>query len=72
MDKKSSRALLLILTTLTYLLLGAAVFDQLESGEEGKLREEIASIRAKLQKKYNFEKRCVFPSFLSFDTLLLQ
>uniref|UniRef100_A0A1I7X5T2 Ion_trans domain-containing protein n=1 Tax=Heterorhabditis bacteriophora TaxID=37862 RepID=A0A1I7X5T2_HETBA len=57
MDNKSSRALILILTTFTYLLLGAAVFDQLESAEDGRLREELAHIGESLQKKYNFTQR---------------
>ncbi|EYC24883.1 hypothetical protein Y032_0013g2154 [Ancylostoma ceylanicum] len=54
MDKKSSRALMLILTTFTYLLLGAAVFDMLESETERYVREEIAFVRERLQRKYNF------------------
>ncbi|VDO80245.1 unnamed protein product [Heligmosomoides polygyrus] len=57
MDKKSSRALMLILTTFTYLLLGAAVFDLLESETERYVREEIATVREKLQGKYNFSSR---------------
>ncbi|KAK5979996.1 Two pore potassium channel protein sup-9 [Trichostrongylus colubriformis] len=57
MDKKSSRALMLILTTFTYLLLGAAVFDVLESETESYVREEIAFVREKLQRKYNFTPR---------------
>ncbi|KAK6033291.1 hypothetical protein OSTOST_00519 [Ostertagia ostertagi] len=56
-DKKSSRALMLILTTFTYLLLGAAVFDFLESETESYVREEIALVREKLQRKYNFSQR---------------
>ncbi|VDK54318.1 unnamed protein product [Cylicostephanus goldi] len=57
MDKKSSRALMLILTTFTYLLLGAAVFDVLESETERYVREEIAFVQEKLQAKYNFSVR---------------
>lgn len=57
MDKKSSRALMLILTTFTYLLLGAAVFDILEGETERYVREEIAFVREKLQRKYNFTSR---------------
>ncbi|XGW33269.1 hypothetical protein V3C99_017606 [Haemonchus contortus] len=56
-DKKSSRALMLILTTFTYLLLGAAVFDILESETESYVREELAIVREKLQRKYNFTRR---------------
>ncbi|VDM74826.1 unnamed protein product [Strongylus vulgaris] len=51
MDKKSSRALMLILTTFTYLLLGAAVFDVLESETERYVREEIAFVQEKLHRK---------------------
>ncbi|CAI4232629.1 unnamed protein product [Auanema sp. JU1783] len=57
MDKKSSRTLMLILTTFTYLLLGAAVFDWLESAEDRRLRDEISHIKGNLQKKYNFTGR---------------
>ncbi|WKY14972.1 hypothetical protein Q1695_000469 [Nippostrongylus brasiliensis] len=57
MDKKSSRALMLILTTFTYLIVGAAVFDMLESETENYLREEIAHVRERLHKKYNFSSR---------------
>lgn len=53
-DPKTTRTLLLIMTTFTYLLLGAAVFDWLESGEDAKLREEIAKIQTRMYSKYNF------------------
>lgn len=70
-DEKSARALLLILSTFTYLLFGAMIFDKLESewkpfphlefwisGEEDtRVREEIEHITERLRNKYNFSDR---------------
>ncbi|KAK0405183.1 hypothetical protein QR680_017844 [Steinernema hermaphroditum] len=56
-DKKSVRAILLIVSTLTYILLGAAVFNKLESEEDNRIRSEIEMIREKLHDKYNFSSK---------------
>ncbi|VDM25912.1 unnamed protein product [Toxocara canis] len=57
MDKKSVRAVLLIISTFTYLLLGAAVFEKLESNDDLERRQEIQLIASKMQKKYNFTRK---------------
>ncbi|KAF1749279.1 hypothetical protein GCK72_025746 [Caenorhabditis remanei] len=56
-DGKSARALLLILSTFTYLLFGAMVFDKLESEEDTRVRDEIERITDRLKNKYNFSER---------------
>ncbi|VDK60787.1 unnamed protein product [Anisakis simplex] len=57
MDKRSVRAVLLIISTFTYLLLGAAVFEKLESNDDMERREQIGIIANKMQQKYNFTKK---------------
>jgi len=57
MDRKSVRAVLLTVSTFSYLLLGAAVFDRLESETDTDIRDEIANIREKMQEKYNFTEK---------------
>lgn len=56
MDKKSIRAVLLIISTFTYLLFGAAIFEKLESPDDMERRQEIRIISKKMQQKYNFTK----------------
>uniref|UniRef100_A0A0M3ID13 Two pore potassium channel protein sup-9 n=1 Tax=Ascaris lumbricoides TaxID=6252 RepID=A0A0M3ID13_ASCLU len=57
MDKKSIRAVLLIISTFTYLLFGAAIFEKLESPDDMERRQEIRMISKKMQQKYNFTKK---------------
>ncbi|MFH4976262.1 hypothetical protein AB6A40_002971 [Gnathostoma spinigerum] len=57
LDKKSIRAVLLIISTFTYLLLGAAVFEKLEARAAAERREELSVIADKMQRKYNFTKK---------------
>ncbi|CAJ0956232.1 unnamed protein product, partial [Mesorhabditis belari] len=68
MDKKSSRALILIISTFTYLLFGAYVFDLLESKADYELRDELTYIRYLLQKKYNFTTK----DFSLFETIAVK
>uniref|UniRef100_A0A9J2Q7L9 Potassium channel domain-containing protein n=1 Tax=Ascaris lumbricoides TaxID=6252 RepID=A0A9J2Q7L9_ASCLU len=56
MDKKSIRAVLLIISTFTYLLFGAAILEKLESPDDMERRQEIRIISKKMQQKYNFTK----------------
>ncbi|KAI6196580.1 hypothetical protein M3Y94_01126400 [Aphelenchoides besseyi] len=53
MKRQNVRTLSLIVCTLTYLLVGAAVFDALESEHELKLRSQVERTRARLIGKYN-------------------
>ncbi|CAP27659.2 Protein CBR-TWK-20 [Caenorhabditis briggsae] len=56
-DGKSARALLLILSTFTYLLFGAMIFDKLESEDDNRVRDEIERVTERLKNKYNFSER---------------
>lgn len=53
MKKQNVRTLSLIVCTFTYLLVGAAVFDALESQNESDVRRELNSEEMKLRNKYN-------------------
>lgn len=53
MKKQNVRTLSLIVCTFTYLLVGAAVFDALESQNESDVRRELNSEEMKLRTKYN-------------------
>lgn len=59
MDKKNIRAILLLISTITYLLFGAAIFEQLEFRSDLERREEIRLMSQKLYSKYNFTKKLV-------------
>lgn len=56
MHRKNIRALSLIVCTLTYLMIGAAVFDALESENDMKKRELVEVMKEKMKQKYNFTK----------------
>ncbi|PIC21296.1 hypothetical protein B9Z55_026187 [Caenorhabditis nigoni] len=56
-DGKSARALLLILSTFTYLLFGAMIFDKLESEDDNRVRDEIERVTERLKNKYNLSER---------------
>ncbi|CAD5216315.1 unnamed protein product [Bursaphelenchus xylophilus] len=56
MKRQNVRTLSLIVCTLTYLLVGAAVFDALESEHELKLRSQVERTRERLIHKYNISK----------------
>jgi len=53
MKKQNARTLLLIASTLAYLLVGAAVFDALESTFEETERAELEAEELDLRTKYN-------------------
>ncbi|CAI5440722.1 unnamed protein product [Caenorhabditis angaria] len=53
MKRQNVRTLSLIVCTFTYLLVGAAVFDALESDNEIQQRRLVETIRKMLQSKYN-------------------
>jgi len=53
MKKQNVRTLLLIASTFAYLLVGAAVFNALESAFEETEREELEAEEERLRTKYN-------------------
>lgn len=57
MKKQNVRTLSLIVCTFTYLLVGAAVFDALESDNEMMQRALCDKLRLKLANKYNITER---------------
>ena len=54
MRKQSARTAALVLCILSYLLVGAAVFDALESEAESGRRRLLAQKRSELRRKYGF------------------
>ncbi len=56
MHKKNVRAILLIISTFTYLMMGAAVFDALESHDDLQRRITMSEIRSRMFRKYNFSE----------------
>lgn len=53
MKRQNVRTLSLIVCTLTYLMVGSAVFDALESEAELKQRHQVETIKQRLVSKYN-------------------
>ncbi|XP_029848452.1 two pore potassium channel protein sup-9 [Ixodes scapularis] len=53
MKRQNVRTLSLIVCTFTYLLVGAAIFDALESDHEGKMNKTLTYIEDMLVRKYN-------------------
>ncbi|CAK9808039.1 Two pore potassium channel protein sup-9 [Anthophora plagiata] len=53
MTRQNVRTLTLVVCTFTYLLIGAAVFDALESNTEGKRWEFLSEVRRNMMRKYN-------------------
>ncbi|XP_030376155.1 two pore potassium channel protein sup-9 [Scaptodrosophila lebanonensis] len=53
MKRQNVRTLSLVVCTFTYLLIGAAVFDSLESHTEAKRWEFLQSVKSNFLKKYN-------------------
>ena len=56
MKKQNVRTLSLIVCTFTYLLVGAAIFDALESNNEDELRRKYLDEEDFFKKKYNITK----------------
>lgn len=57
MKKQNVRTLSLIVCTFTYLLVGAAVFDALESDSEQRQRDTVQMLKEKLMTKYNMSDK---------------
>ncbi|XP_061584740.1 potassium channel subfamily K member 15-like [Cololabis saira] len=57
MDRLSIRTVFLVLSTVSYLLLGAAVFDALESGREGRRRAALERELRELRLRYGFAEQ---------------
>ncbi|CAM1328770.1 Uncharacterised protein g9847 [Pycnogonum litorale] len=57
MKKQNVRTLSLIICTFTYLLVGAAVFDALESEHEDKQRKTLKAVERMFFKKYNISRQ---------------
>ncbi|PVD32095.1 hypothetical protein C0Q70_07523 [Pomacea canaliculata] len=57
MDKQNVRTLSLIVCCFTYLLVGAAIFDALESENEIKMRNALTEREMKIQAKYNISRQ---------------
>ncbi|UXI21140.1 RNA polymerase I-specific transcription initiation factor RRN3 [Sarcoptes scabiei] len=53
MKRQNIRTLSLIVCTFTYLLVGAAIFDALESEHEDKQRQALQTFENMLKRKYN-------------------
>ncbi len=53
MKRQNVRTLSLIVCTFLYLLVGAAVFDALESKKEAMDKAELTKNRTRIQEKYN-------------------
>ncbi|KAJ8391530.1 hypothetical protein AAFF_G00088520 [Aldrovandia affinis] len=68
MKRQNVRTLALIICTLTYLLVGAAVFDALESKEETTQKRKLDNEKSKLIDKYNLTN----DSFGELETVVLQ
>ncbi|XP_034937973.1 two pore potassium channel protein sup-9 [Chelonus insularis] len=56
MKRQNVRTLSLVVCTFTYLLIGAAVFDALESDTERKRWEYLSEIRRNMMRKYNISQ----------------
>lgn len=56
MKKQNIRTIALIVSTFTYLLFGAAVFDALESNNEKDERSRLKNEELQIQNKYNISK----------------
>ncbi|XP_066979288.1 two pore potassium channel protein sup-9-like isoform X1 [Macrobrachium rosenbergii] len=68
MRRQNVQTLSLVVCTFTYLLIGAAVFDALESEEEAKGLEMIKEIRRGLQEKYNISE----PEYKLIETVIIE
>ncbi|GFS34496.1 potassium channel subfamily K member 9 [Trichonephila clavipes] len=56
MKKQNVRTLSLIVCTFTYLLVGAAIFDALESDNEDRQKEALQYVENLLMTKYNISQ----------------
>lgn len=70
MKNKNVRAILLIISTFTYLLFGAAVFEKLEYRNDLEQRHRIKTIARDIRKKYNFTTELFYFLFIFLHVLL--
>ena len=56
MKKQNVRTLSLIVCTFTYLLVGAAIFDALESDYETEEKRNLTAVEEEMMSKYNITK----------------
>ncbi|KAM9307422.1 potassium channel subfamily K member 9 [Pholidichthys leucotaenia] len=68
MKRQNVRTLSLIVCTFTYLLVGAAVFDALESDFEMREKEQLAAEEKRLQGKYNISE----DDYRKLETIIME
>ncbi|KAM9776719.1 potassium channel subfamily K member 9 [Syngnathus typhle] len=68
MKRQNVRTLSLIICTLTYLLVGAAVFDALESDFEMREKEQLEAEERRLQGKYNISE----DDYRKLETIIME
>lgn len=68
MKRQNVRTLSLIVCTFTYLLVGAAVFDALESDFEMREKEQLEAEEKRLQGKYNISE----DDYRKLETIILE
>ncbi|CAL1584329.1 unnamed protein product [Knipowitschia caucasica] len=68
MKRQNVRTLSLIVCTLTYLLVGAAVFDALESDFEMREKEQLEAEEKRLQGKYNISE----DDYRKLETIIME
>ena len=68
MKRQNVRTLSLIVCTFTYLLVGAAVFDALESEYEMREKEQLEAEEKRLQGKYNISDE----DYRQLETIILE
>lgn len=68
MKRQNVRTLSLIVCTFTYLLVGAAVFDALESDFEMREKEQLEAEEKRLQGKYNISE----DDYKKLETIIME
>lgn len=68
MKRQNVRTLSLIVCTFTYLLVGAAVFDALESEYEMREKEQLQAEEKRLQGKYNISDE----DYRKLETIIME
>ncbi len=68
MKRQNVRTLSLIVCTFTYLLVGAAVFDALESDSEMREKEQLEAEEKRLQGKYNISE----DDYKKLETIIME
>lgn len=68
MKRQNARTLALIISILTYLVVGAAVFETLESRQEKNHKRKLDARKSELMRKYNLTKE----NFEELEHVVLQ